>query len=92
MAKHHPDLIMCRKQPGIAIGRLCEKCDGKCVVCDSYVRPCTRAAASPGSQETPGDMPASTRVEEELPRSVRLGVVRTHAAEIGFGPSDGTPI
>ncbi|KAJ1451417.1 U2 snRNP protein Rds3p [Pelagophyceae sp. CCMP2097] len=40
MAKHHPDLIMCRKQPGIAIGRLCETCDGKCVVCDSYVRPC----------------------------------------------------
>jgi len=41
MAKHHPDLIMCRKQPGVAIGRLCEKCDGKCVICDSYVRPCT---------------------------------------------------
>ncbi|DBA87128.1 TPA: hypothetical protein ACH3X2_005242 [Trebouxia sp. C0005] len=75
MAKHHPDLIMCRKQPGIAIGRLCEKCklavsarvrparslceptrllnlslthwsclnagDGKCVICDSYVRPAT---------------------------------------------------
>merc|ERR1712193_543753 len=40
MAKHHPDLIMCRKQAGIAIGRLCEKCDGKCVICDSYVRPC----------------------------------------------------
>ena len=32
---------MCRKQPGISIGRVCEKCDGKCVVCDSYVRPCT---------------------------------------------------
>lgn len=53
------DLIMCRKQPGIAskgpmpyagtyshtiiilyvmwsiVGRLCEKCDGKCVICDS---------------------------------------------------------
>eukprot|EP00320_Phaeocystis_rex_P019733 CAMPEP_0119070176 /NCGR_PEP_ID=MMETSP1178-20130426/35955_1 /TAXON_ID=33656 /ORGANISM="unid sp, Strain CCMP2000" /LENGTH=175 /DNA_ID=CAMNT_0007051989 /DNA_START=99 /DNA_END=627 /DNA_ORIENTATION=+ len=41
MAKHHPDLIMCRKQPGIAVGRLCEKCDGKCPICDSYVRPCT---------------------------------------------------
>lgn len=27
--------------PHIAIGRLCEKCDGKCVICDSYVRPCT---------------------------------------------------
>ncbi|PON86390.1 PHF5-like [Trema orientale] len=39
MAKHHPDLIMCRKQPGIAIGRLCEKCGGKCVICDSYVHP-----------------------------------------------------
>ena len=26
MARHHPDLIMCRKQPGIAIGRLCAKC------------------------------------------------------------------
>ena len=58
MAKHHPDLIMCMKQPGIgtllrksvrtrlmscivALGRLCEKCDGKCPICDSYVRPCT---------------------------------------------------
>jgi PHD finger-like domain-containing protein 5A len=26
MAKHHPDLVVCRKQPGVAIGRLCEKC------------------------------------------------------------------
>lgn len=41
MAKHHPDLIFCRKQSGVAIGRLCEKCDGKCVICDSYVRPST---------------------------------------------------
>jgi len=30
---------MCRKQSGLAIGRLCDKCDGKCPVCDSYVRP-----------------------------------------------------
>jgi PHD finger-like domain-containing protein 5A len=41
MAKHHPDLILCRKQPGIAIGRLCERHDGQCVICDSFVRPCT---------------------------------------------------
>ncbi|EGW13952.1 PHD finger-like domain-containing protein 5A [Cricetulus griseus] len=33
MAKHHPDLIFCRKQAGVG--------DGKCVICDSYVRPCT---------------------------------------------------
>ena len=39
MAKHHSDLVFCRKQPGIAIGKLCEKHDGVCVVCDSYVRP-----------------------------------------------------
>ncbi|ORY84816.1 PHF5-like protein [Protomyces lactucae-debilis] len=42
MSKHHPDLVMCKKQPGIALGRLCAKCDGKCVVCDSYVRPQTQ--------------------------------------------------
>ncbi|GKY91362.1 hypothetical protein MPSEU_000108400 [Mayamaea pseudoterrestris] len=41
MAKHHPDLVMCRKQPGIAFGRLCEKCDGLCVVCSSFVNPHT---------------------------------------------------
>ena len=39
MARHHTDLVFCRKQPGISIGRLCEKCDGKCVICDSLVRP-----------------------------------------------------
>lgn len=25
----------------VFVHRLCEKCDGKCVVCDSYVRPAT---------------------------------------------------
>jgi PHD finger-like domain-containing protein 5A len=40
-AKHHSDLIMCRKQPGIAIGMLCDKCDGRCVICDSWVNPKT---------------------------------------------------
>lgn len=39
MAKHQTDLQFCRKQPGISVGRLCEKCDGKCVICDSFVRP-----------------------------------------------------
>ncbi|OMP07395.1 PHF5-like protein [Corchorus olitorius] len=41
MAKHNPDLIMCRNQTGKPIGLLCEKCDGKCVICDSMVRPST---------------------------------------------------
>jgi PHD finger-like domain-containing protein 5A len=39
MAKHHVDLIFCRKQPGIGIGKLCEKHDGTCVICDTLVRP-----------------------------------------------------
>ncbi|TKC34344.1 hypothetical protein EI555_002903, partial [Monodon monoceros] len=30
-----------RLQAGVAIGRLCERWDGKCVICDSYVCPCT---------------------------------------------------
>ncbi len=30
---------MCRKLAGTAIGKLCERCDGRCVICDSYVRP-----------------------------------------------------
>merc|ERR1711998_660041 len=33
------DLIMCLKLPGIGIGRVCEKCDGKCPLCDTYVNP-----------------------------------------------------
>jgi len=40
-ARHHPDLVMCRKQPGTSVGKLCERCEGKCVICDSYVRPNT---------------------------------------------------
>jgi PHD finger-like domain-containing protein 5A len=41
MARHHADLIMCRKLPGKAIGLLCAACEGKCPVCDSLVRPAT---------------------------------------------------
>jgi hypothetical protein len=39
MSKHHPDLVLCRKQPGNAVGRACKRCEGKCVLCDTYVRP-----------------------------------------------------
>jgi PHD finger-like domain-containing protein 5A len=33
MAKHHPDLIFCRKQSGVPISRLCDRCDGRYVIC-----------------------------------------------------------
>lgn len=42
MAAHHADLVLCRKLAGNAVGRLCESCDGKCVICDSFVRPAVR--------------------------------------------------
>ena len=38
-AKHHSDLIICMKNPGRSVGKLCEKCDGRCIICDSYIRP-----------------------------------------------------
>ncbi|KAA6352877.1 MAG: putative PHD finger-like domain-containing protein 5A [Streblomastix strix] len=41
MAKHHADLIFCRKQPGVAVGKLCENYDGRCIICDSYTKPTT---------------------------------------------------
>ncbi|CDF34508.1 unnamed protein product [Chondrus crispus] len=34
---------MCRKQPGIVVGKLCQRCEGKCVVCDSLVSQTTEA-------------------------------------------------
>lgn len=42
MSRHHPDLVLCRKQAGKTVGRLCERCEDKCVICDSLVSPRTR--------------------------------------------------
>lgn len=39
MSRHQFDLVMCMKQPGTYIGLLCDKCDGKCPICDSTVKP-----------------------------------------------------
>ena len=36
------DLKPCGKLPGVTIGRVCEKCDGKCVVCESFVNQHTK--------------------------------------------------
>ncbi|GIQ84831.1 PHF5-like protein [Kipferlia bialata] len=40
MARHHPDLVFCRKISGASVGLLCERCEGRCCICDSFVRPC----------------------------------------------------
>ncbi|KAL3233815.1 hypothetical protein RNJ44_03855 [Nakaseomyces bracarensis] len=42
MSKHQSDLVMCLNPVGINLGQLCDKCDGRCPVCDSYVRPRSR--------------------------------------------------
>ncbi|KAH9172967.1 PHF5-like protein-domain-containing protein [Lactarius sanguifluus] len=55
MSKHHPDLIMCRRQPGIeTLVRICDECNfgtygGRCIICGSpgisdayYCAECTR--------------------------------------------------
>ncbi|OII73132.1 uncharacterized protein cubi_02363 [Cryptosporidium ubiquitum] len=39
MLRHQPGLLMCRRQPGVAIGRLCARCEGRCPICDSLVHP-----------------------------------------------------
>lgn len=42
MSRHQYDLVQCMKQPGTHIGMLCQLCDGKCPVCDSFVKPTTK--------------------------------------------------
>ncbi|CCK68397.1 U2 snRNP complex subunit RDS3 KNAG_0A07440 [Huiozyma naganishii CBS 8797] len=37
MSKHQFDLVVCLKQPGSHLGVLCDKCDGRCPVCDSHI-------------------------------------------------------
>ena len=45
MSKHNPDLVMCGKQTGNAIGKVGNHHDGQCVAwhCDSFVNPCEPA-------------------------------------------------
>lgn len=39
MSRHQFDLLVCMNQPGTNIGLVCEKCDGRCPICDSFVNP-----------------------------------------------------
>lgn len=42
MSRHQFDLLMCMNLPGTNIGKLCERCDGRCPVCDSNVKPTSK--------------------------------------------------
>mmetsp|Transcript_34323 Transcript_34323/g.53590 ORF Transcript_34323/g.53590 Transcript_34323/m.53590 type:complete len:117 (+) Transcript_34323:40-390(+) len=37
MSKHFSNIVLCRKRSGVALGRVCDRCDGKCVHCDSEI-------------------------------------------------------
>ncbi|KAH3902925.1 probable Pre-mRNA-splicing factor RDS3 [Saccharomycodes ludwigii] len=39
MSRHQFDLVMCLNEPGKHIGKVCDKCDGRCPICDSMVNP-----------------------------------------------------
>ncbi|CCG22267.1 pre-mRNA-splicing factor [Candida orthopsilosis Co 90-125] len=39
MSRHQYDLVQCMKQPGKYIGQVCPNCDGRCPICDSFVKP-----------------------------------------------------
>lgn len=42
MSRHQYDLVQCMKRPGTHIGMLCLLCDGRCPICDSFVKPTAR--------------------------------------------------
>ncbi|CAN6371939.1 unnamed protein product [Urochloa humidicola] len=48
MARHQADLVRCARLPGVAVGRVCSAHDGRCVACDSMVRPCAAARVCDG--------------------------------------------
>ena len=35
MSRHHIDVVKCRRQVGISVGMVCNKCDGQCPECNS---------------------------------------------------------
>ena len=43
MSRHQYDLVVCMNLPGSVVGKLCDKCDGKCPLCDSDVRLISKA-------------------------------------------------
>ena len=36
-ARHEADLVVCGRMAGSAVGMLCDRCEGRCVSCDSHV-------------------------------------------------------
>ncbi|CAL9727599.1 pre-mRNA-splicing factor Rds3p [Monosporozyma unispora] len=36
MSRHQFDLVMCLRPQGSHLGCLCDKCDGRCPICDSH--------------------------------------------------------
>lgn len=73
MSRHHPDLVMCRKQPGIVVGRLCERCEGKCVMCDSLVSQTTAARICDECNYGSFQVSFERLPQEDYAREIELG-------------------
>lgn len=39
MSRHQYDLVQCMRQTGSKLGMVCSQCDGRCPICDSFVKP-----------------------------------------------------
>ncbi|TVU01733.1 hypothetical protein EJB05_52793, partial [Eragrostis curvula] len=48
MARHQADLVRCARLPGVSVGHVCAAHDGRCVACDSMVRPSAPARVCDG--------------------------------------------
>lgn len=55
MSKHVAELILCRRHAGNFPGRVCDKCDGRCPICDSFVFPTTVVRLCAQCATTAGD-------------------------------------
>ncbi|KAM0907243.1 hypothetical protein ACQ4PT_016247 [Festuca glaucescens] len=54
MARHQADLVRCARLPGVTAGRVCSAHDGRCVACDSMVRPAALARVCDGCGQRGG--------------------------------------
>lgn len=70
-ARHHADIVLCRRQPGKVTAKLCNLCEGRCVLCDSYVRPaapvrlCSLCAHSSNTRPSPSATLKSSHEEDD---------------------------
>uniref|UniRef100_A0A0D3HM23 Uncharacterized protein n=1 Tax=Oryza barthii TaxID=65489 RepID=A0A0D3HM23_9ORYZ len=90
MAKHQADLVRCSRQPGAAVGRVCAAHDGRCVACDSMVRPaaparvCDGCSGGGGGHGSRSERCLMEKDRDGCPAVVNAGTARRDAAAFFF--------